>query len=100
MSDTIIVATKDDIERIVHQALNKALNEYLPEALNRALAKPYLTKSELMDLTGWSSRQVEYKKSSREIPFIRRGRLVLFPTQEIYSYLEEGRVQKRSSGRN
>lgn len=97
MSDTIIVATRETILELIHDAVSTALKEHLPEALERATAKPYLTKSELMELTGWSSRQVEYKKSSREIPFIRRGRLVLFPTDDIYSYLEEGRVPARKN---
>ncbi len=95
MSDTIIVATQETIQELINDAVRTALIEHLPEALQRATAKPYLTKSELMNLTSWSSRQVEYKKSSREIPFIRRGRLVLFPTDDIYTYLEEGRVSAR-----
>jgi excisionase family DNA binding protein len=51
-----------------------------------------LTKKELMDLTGWSSRTVEYKKAEGIIPYVRQGRLCLFPTDEILAWLEEGRV--------
>ena len=95
MSDPIIVTSQKAIEHIISQAITKALKECLPEALQRATAKSYLTKVELMELTGWSSRQVEYKKSKQEIPYIRRGRLILFPTKEIYDYLESGRVPVR-----
>lgn len=97
MSDTIIVTTKEVLEELIHGAIKTALKENLPEALQQAIAKPYLTKNELMELTGWSARQVEYKKTSREIPFIRRGRLILFPTQDIYEYLEKGRVPARKN---
>ena len=79
------------------EAVEAALTRALPEAVRRALAKPYLTKPELMELTGWSSRRVEYVKSKREIPFVKRGRTVLFPTEEVYAFLEMGRVPARTT---
>lgn len=93
--ETVIVTTRTDLEEVVDKALEEALHKHLPETIRRATTKAYLTKQELMDLTGWSSRQVEYKKSQREIPFVRRGRLILFPTADIYTYLDEGFVPKK-----
>ncbi len=90
-----ILCTGTELRALISEEVTRTLHDVLPEAVRRATAKPYLTKSELMELTGWSSRQVEYKKSQRAIPFIRRGRLVLFPTQEIFAFLEEGRVPVR-----
>ena len=92
-----IVCTGTELRALISEELARTLHDVLPEAVRRATAKPYLTKAELMQLTGWSSRQVEYKKSKREIPFVRRGRLVLFPTEEVYSYLEKGRVPARTT---
>ena len=92
------ITSKDDLDTAVSAAVEAALVRALPEAVRRATTKPYLTKAELVQLTGWSSRQVEYKKAQREIPFVKRGRLVLFPTDEIFAYLEEGRVPARRSG--
>lgn len=57
----------------------------------------HLTKAKLREITGWSSRTVEYKKAQGEIPYIRRGRLVLFPTDEIMAYLREGYVPARTA---
>lgn len=94
--DTVIVTSRDALQDAVTEALKSALDQHLPEAIQRATSKPYLTKPELMKLTGWSSRQVEYKKSRREIPFVRQGRLVLFPTDEIYAYLNQGYVPPRT----
>lgn len=88
----VVVTSPEDLKSMVEEAVASALLRALPTAVERATSKPYLTKKELMKLTGWSSRQVEYKKSNRQIPFIRRGRLVLFPTKEVHAYLEEGRV--------
>lgn len=90
--ETIVLTSQDALNTIVRDAVATALKDTLPLAVRQATTKPYLTKKELMKLTGWSSRQVEYKKAKAQLPFIRRGRLVLFPTDEVYAYLEEGRV--------
>ena len=90
--EPIIITSKEALHTAVTEAVEAALCRILPEAIRRGTMKPFLTKAELMDLTGWSSRQVEYKKSRGELAFVRRNRLVLFPTDEVFAYLEEGRV--------
>ena len=90
--ETIIVASKEDLNNAIQSALQVALKEHLPAVVRQATMKSHLTKPELMELTGWSSRQVEYKKSQRELPYIRRGRLILFPTQDVFAYLDQGYV--------
>ncbi len=92
-----IICTRAALRELLSEELAQTLYEVLPEAVRRATAKPFLTKRELMELTGWSSRQVEYKKSRRELPHIKRGRLVLFPTEDVFAYLEEGRIPARKS---
>lgn len=98
--EPIYITSQKGLAEAVTKAVEDAISRALPEAIQRATAKPYLTKRDLMDLTGWSSRQIEYKKSQRALPFIKRGRLVLFPTQEVYAYLEEGRVPASHAQRN
>ena len=98
---TVIVTTQEALNNAIQEALDIALKDRLPEAVRRATTKPFLTKPELMELTGWSSRQVEYKKSKKEIPYNRNGRHIMFPTEEIYAYLDKGYVKPRTkdSGR-
>ena len=95
----IFITTQEALNKAIKAALQEHLQRLLPEAVKQATAKEYLTKKELMKLTGWSSRQVEYKKSKREISFIRRGRLVLFPTQDVYEYLNQGYVPPKSKNK-
>jgi len=95
---SIIITSPEALGNAVQEAVSAALNEQLPDVIRKATTKPYLTKPELMELTGWSARQVEYKKSRREIPFIRNGRLVLFPTEEVFAYLDQGYVPTRKKG--
>ncbi|GAB5519714.1 MAG: hypothetical protein RhofKO_19650 [Rhodothermales bacterium] len=94
-TEPIVVTTSAQLQAVVCLAVAEAIAKQLPQAIQRGIAKPYMTKLEVMDLTGWSSRQVEYKKQRRELPFIRRGRTVLFPTDDVYAYLESGRVPAR-----
>lgn len=91
--------TVPEFEEVLEDKLRQILKDTLPSMLE-GLRKPYLNKKELQDLTGWSSRQVEYKKQKGEIPFIRRGRLILFPTIEVHAYLEKGRVPAIKRGQN
>ncbi len=93
--DAIIVTSPEALQQAIQEALGPALQQHLPALIRQATTKEYLTKKELMELTGWSSRQVEYKKSKRAISFVRRGRLVLFPTDAVHAYLDQGYVSSR-----
>ena len=96
---TVIVTSPEALDQTISRQVEAALKAHLPEAVRRATQKPYLTKPELMELTGWSSRSVEYKKSTGQLSFVRRGRLVLFPTQEVYEYLDAGYVPATRTGK-
>ena len=98
-TNTFLIAAGETVNLgdVIEEIVRRVIREEVPVAVEQGTIKPYLTKRELKDLTGWSDRQIEYKKSKHEIPFIRRGRLVLFPTQEIFAYLEEGRVPVRTT---
>lgn len=93
----IVLTTQAQLQSVVANGIREVIRAELPEAIRRGVARPYMTKKELMLLTGWSSRQVEYRKANRSIPFIRRGRTILFPSDEIYAFLEEGRVDTKIS---
>lgn len=79
---------------MIRREVKETVREEMPTAVWLGTLKPYLTKKELQEWTGWSDRKIEYMKSKRIIPFIRRGRTVLFPTREIIAYLEAGRVSQ------
>ena len=96
MSEIILVKS-DHLRSIVAEGVREAVRSEVPAAVRLGVKKSYMTKKELMELTGWSSRQVEYRKANRSIPFIRRGRTILFPTDDLYAFLEEGRVQVKET---
>ena len=90
--DALLSAT---LAEAIRPIVREALADQLPEQVRRALAKPYYTVQEVMDLCGWSRRKVDYLRERREVEFIKRGRTVLFPAQAIHDYLDAGRVPAR-----
>ena len=92
MENHLVIITPEAIKELAASSAVAAVRQELPTLIRQANQKPYLTKKELMDLTGWSSRSVEYKKAEGKISYIRQGRLCLFPTDDIMAWLEEGRV--------
>jgi len=95
METPFVLTSEAQLKAALAAVVRDAIGEMVPEMIRRATAKPYLTKAELMQLTGWSSRQVEYKKEKRELPFVRRGRTVLFPSEAVQAYLDEATVPAR-----
>ncbi|RMF55909.1 MAG: DNA-binding protein [Bacteroidetes bacterium] len=95
----IVAATRADLEAAIEAAVRRAIEEALPEAVRRATEPEYMTGAEVMALTGWSERKLAYLRQRREVPFIKRGRSVLYPREGIREYLEEGRVRARRAKR-
>ncbi|GIV58383.1 MAG: hypothetical protein KatS3mg042_1296 [Rhodothermaceae bacterium] len=95
----IVAATREDLEAAVEAAVRRAIEEALPEAVRRATEPEYMTGAEVMALTGWSERKLAYLRQRRELPYVKRGRTVLYPREGIRAYLEEGRVRARRGGR-
>ncbi len=89
---SIAIVSLDDLELVVTKALDRSLRDILPTLLGARPQKLYLTKKEVSELTGWSIRQIDYKRKSGDIPYIKRGRLVLIPSADLIAYLEQGRV--------
>lgn len=87
--------SENDFREAIADAVRDAVLELIPAAVRKATRKQYLTKRELMELTGWSSRTVDYRKATNAIPYIQRGRKILFPTDELDAYFCEGYVPAR-----
>lgn len=57
-----------------------------------AKEKEFLTRGELAALIGVTTRQVDYMRKSGRLPWIKQGRRVLFKTEDIRRWLEQGYV--------
>lgn len=88
-------AVRDEVQAAVEAALTNAL----PGVIRRAALPPYLTKAQLVELTGWSARKVDYLREKRRLPFTQHGRKVLFATADVEAFLAEGHVSAQGSPR-
>jgi len=96
MNDTVIVTTESALERVFNKFFDKKVNETLPELVKQATAKPYLTKEELIDLTGWSSRSIQNLRDTNQIPYSKHGRKILYPRDGIMNFLEAHHIQPQN----
>lgn len=71
----------------VREAVAAGLTDALPEVLCRAALPPLMTRREVMALTGWSDRKLAYVQAQQRIPFVKRGRTVLFRTADVEAFL-------------
>lgn len=94
-TDSLRALAADAVRDAVQPAVAAALAEALPEILRRAALPVYLTRQQVMKMTGWSSRKLAYLQAENQIAFVKRGRAVLFRTADIESYLDEGYVPAR-----
>lgn len=87
------IPTKDDLQKAIREAVRLEIMEKFPELIHEATAKPWLTKEELMDLTGWSSRTIQNLRDTRQIPFSQHGHKILYPRKGIMEFLENNHVK-------
>ncbi len=93
---TIVAADRETIKQIFCEALREVVTEELPPLVRDATRKPYLTRDELQQLTGWSIRTIVHLRQTRQIPFSQHGRKILYPTDGILSFLRENHVKPRT----
>lgn len=93
MNNSVIVTTRTDLESIFSKLFEKKISETLPQLISEATAKPWLTKEELMELTGWSSRTLQHMRDSNQIPYSKHGRKILYPRKGILEFLEEHHIK-------
>ena len=85
----------DELRLVVEDVVRKTLIGVLPSILERATARHYLTQADVAGLTGWTARQLAYRRSSGDIPYIKRGRTIWYRTSDVYQWIDEGYVPSR-----
>ncbi len=93
MNESVIVTTETQLEKIFSKLFEKQINTTLPALVKEATAKPWLTKEELMELTGWSSRTIQHMRDSNQIPYSKHGRKILYPRKGILEFLEDHHIK-------
>ena len=98
ISDGLVAIVSTAFQAVVPGIIANTMEEILPGVIRRAKLPVYLTNNDLEELTGWGSRKIAYLRKERKIPFIKHGRKILYPTDEIEAFLREGLVPIRGNG--
>ena len=89
------IASKEELDALIKQAVTEAIEDVLPTLIQKATAKEFLTKDELMKLTGWSSRTIQNLRDTRQIPFSQHGRKILYPYDGIREFMNEHHIKPK-----
>lgn len=89
---TIITADSETLRALIREAVSEAVSEQVPGIVKQATAKDWLTKAEVLEMTGWSERTLQYMRQSRQIPFSKHNRKIMYPTAGINQFLRDHNV--------
>lgn len=87
------IPNKSELDEAIQKAVHSSMRQIVPELVRKATRKEYLTKEELIELTGFSSRKIQMLRDARAIPFTQHGRKILYPYDGIIKYLESFKVK-------
>ncbi len=82
------IPSKEELSEVVSQAVEKAVNERLPEIIYKATRKKYYTIQEVCDLLDVSRRHLQYLRSTNQIGYILNGRKVYFRAEDLEKFFE------------
>jgi hypothetical protein len=89
---TIITADSETLRALIREAVAEAVSEQVPGIVKQATAKDWLTKIDVLELTGWSERTLQYMRQSRQIPFSKHNRKIMYPAAGIEQFLKDHNV--------
>lgn len=93
----VMIAKAEDIKNLVASAVHEGIARAIPGLLRRTSQKPYLTRAEVKELTGWSDRTLQHLRSSEQLAFVKHGRKILYPSEALQAFLDGGSVQARKA---
>lgn len=86
------IATIDDLKKVFNEEIKSII---ISQGTSK---KDWLTKEELINLTGWSERTIQHLRDSRQIPYSQHGRKILYPYKGICEFLERNLVTPKYRG--
>lgn len=92
---SVIVTERSQLRELIESVVREVNKETVPDIVKRATQKPWMTKDELMELTGWSSRTLQNLRDSNQIPYSKHGRKILYPRDGVMAFLEDHEIPAR-----
>ena len=92
-STKLTIITDDDLDLMIQIAVEKALIKSINSLEDKLIKHSYLTKAEVIELTGWSDKTIQNLRDHKQIPFTKHGRKILYPAKGIYDFLKLNKVE-------
>ena len=89
----LTIITSGDLNIIIQEAIEKSLLNSINSLEDKIIKHSYLTKAEVIELTGWSDKTIQNLRDHKQIPFTKHGRKILYPTKGIYDFLKLNTVE-------
>ncbi len=89
----LTIISDDDLDLMIQIAVEKALIKSINSLEDKLIKHSYLTKAELIELTGWSDKTIQNLRDHKQIPFTKHGRKILYPARGIYDFLKLNTVE-------
>ncbi|KPP94744.1 MAG: phage hypothetical protein [Bacteroidetes bacterium HLUCCA01] len=87
------IPTKSELDSVVSQAVERAMRQLVPELIHKATRKEYFTKQEVKELTGWSDGSLQHLRDTRQIPFVKHGKKILYPYDGMMEFFEKCHIK-------
>ena len=91
----LIVTNSDQIQELLSKVVADVIRHHIQGMIKESTSKQYLTKEELMQLTGWSSRTLQNLRDTNQISYIQHGYKILYPRSEIMQFLDDHKISPR-----
>ena len=86
------IANESELNELIESAVDKAIQESLPGAIQKATRKKWLTTAEVMELLRCSRPHVQYLRDSGQLPYRQHRRSIRYHIDEVEAYLNRGKV--------
>ena len=89
----LTIISDDDLDLMIQIAVEKALVKSINSLEDKLIKHSYLTKAEVIELTGWSDKTIQNLRDHKQIPYTKHGRKILYPARGIYDLLKLNTVE-------
>lgn len=90
--EMIVVMDPDNLSDIIKDVVEKVVIKTVPKIVKKVSEKDYLSKEEVLSLLDCSSSKLQYLRTSKQIPYVKNGRSIVYPREGIEKFMEEHRV--------
>ncbi len=98
MADTIIVTDAETLRATIDAAVQQAIAQQVPAAIQEANAPDWLTGTAVEQRYGLSANQLTYMRGKASVEYTQHGRRILYKRESVERWIDEGRVTPKVNG--